>query len=68
MAAARGLRQGCGRELLEYPRLIFKPLRYHERGLWRILGDARLLERLTPNLKPEGGLVVARRLFVSALG
>jgi hypothetical protein len=59
-----GLREGAA----EYPRLIFKPLRYHERGLWRVLGDARLLERLTPNLKPEGGLVVARRLFVSALG
>ena len=68
VAAARGLRQGCGSELLEYPRLISKPLRHHERGLWRILGDARLLERLTPNLKPKRGLVVARRLFVSALG
>ena len=52
----------CGSELLEYPRPISKPLRYHERRLWRALGDARLLERLTPNLRLEGGLVVARRL------
>ena len=52
----------CGSELLKYPRPISKPLRYHERRLWRALGDARLLERLTPNLRLEGGLVVARRL------
>lgn len=52
----------CGSELLEYPRPVSKPLRYHERRLWRALGDARLLERLTPNLRLEGGLVVARRL------
>jgi len=51
----------CGSELLEYPRPISKPLRYHERRLWRALGDARLLERLTPNLRLKGGLVVARR-------
>jgi DNA repair photolyase len=58
----------CGSELLEYPRLISKPLRYHERKLWRALGDARLLERLTPNLRLEGGLVVAKRLSESAPG
>jgi hypothetical protein len=52
----------CGSELLKYPRPISKPLRYHERRLRRALGDARLLERLTPNLRLEGGLVVARRL------
>jgi hypothetical protein len=58
----------CGSELLEYPRLISKPLRYHERKLWRALGDARLLERLTPNLRLEGGLVVAKRLSELAPG
>ena len=54
--------QVCGSELLEYPREISKPLRYHEKRLWRALRGARLFKRLSPNLKLEGGLVIARRL------
>ena len=61
-AACAGWGRVCGSELLEYPRIVSKPLRYHERRLWRALGEAHLLERLTPNLELEDGLVVARKL------
>jgi len=40
-AACAGWGRVCGSELLEYPREISKPLRYHEKRLWRALKDAR---------------------------
>jgi len=42
----------CGELLKQYPRVISKPLRYHERKLLRVLKDPSVLQRVAPDAIP----------------
>ncbi len=50
----------CNEVLKEYPKIISKPLRYHEKRFLRILKDKELIKTLTPCLVFKDGALVLR--------
>ena len=48
----------CGDTLTQYPRVISKILRNHERRLIKVLKDSTLLHRICPVLKLRDNLII----------
>jgi hypothetical protein len=53
LEACRRCNRLCGDALQEYPKIISKPLRYHEKRLLKLLKAPEILRQIVPSFREE---------------